>query len=156
MIDLKGRGCASGRALSIFASIDMLAYDTVGNVTSVDGPQSGTADQTLAAYNAARQLVWQIGPDPDVGGPALFPAVEFRYLSDGQVDYVQSGTVTVQSQAGMSSFSELQRQTATYDSYHRPIRQALSSAGTAHREIGDRFRPTATPRRPLNRMAPTE
>ena len=108
------------------------AYDAVGNVTSVDGPQSGTADQTVAAYNAARQPLWQIGPDPDGGGPAQFPAVKYTYRSDGQVDYVQSGTVTVQSQAGMSSFSELQRQTATYDSYHRPIRQALSSAGTAY------------------------
>jgi RHS repeat-associated protein len=108
------------------------AYDAAGNVTSVDGAQPGTADQTLAAYNAARQPLWQIGPDPDAGGPALFPAVKYTYLSDGQIDYVQSGTVTVQSQAGMSSFSELQRQTASYDSYHRPIRQALSSAGTSY------------------------
>jgi RHS repeat-associated protein len=107
-------------------------YDTAGNVTSVDGPQSGAADRTLAEYNASRQPVWQIGPDPDGGGPALFPAMKYTYLSDGQVDYVQSGTVTVQSQAGMSSFSELQRQTASYDSYHRPLRLALSSAGTAY------------------------
>ena len=107
-------------------------YDAAGNVTSVDGPLAGTADQTVAAYNAARQPIWQIGPDPDGGGPALFPAVQYSYRSDGQVDYVQSGTVTVQSQAGMSSFSELQRQTASYDSYHRPIRQTLSSAGTAY------------------------
>lgn len=107
-------------------------YDAAGNVTSVDGPQPGSADQTLAAYNAARQPLWQIGPDPDGGGPAQFPAVKYTYLSDSQVDYVQSGTVTVQSQAGMSSFSELQRQTSSYDDYHRPIRQALSSAGTPY------------------------
>ena len=119
-------GDGSGSATTAFA------YDAAGNVTSVDGPLSGTADQTVAAYNAARQPMWQIGPDPDVGGPALFPAVKYTYLSDGQVDYVQSGTVTVQSQAGMSSFSELQRQTSSYDGYHRPIRQALSSAGTAY------------------------
>ncbi len=105
-------------------------YDAAGNVTSVDGPQSGTADQTIASYNAARQPMWEIWRDPDVGGPALFPAVKYTYRSDGQVDYVQSGTVTAQSQAGMSSFFELQRQTSSYDSYHRPIRAALASGGT--------------------------
>jgi RHS repeat-associated protein len=107
-------------------------YDAAGNVTSVDGPQSGTADQTVAAYNGSRQSLWQIGPDPDGAGPALFPAVKYTYLPSGQVDYVQSGTVTVQSQAGMSSFSELQRQTSIYDGYHRPTRRALSSAGTSY------------------------
>ncbi len=107
-------------------------YDAVGNVTSVDGPQPGSADQTIAAYDAARQPLWQIGPDPDGAGPALFPAVKYTYLPDGQIDYVQSGTVTVQSLAGMAGFSELHRQTASYDSYHRPIRQALSSAGTSY------------------------
>ena len=107
-------------------------YDAAGNVTSVDGPLAGTADQTLAAYDAVRQPMWQIGPDPDGSGSALFPATKYTYRSDGQVDYVQSGTVTAQSQAGMSSFSELQRQTATYDSYHRPIRQELSSASTKY------------------------
>jgi RHS repeat-associated protein len=114
-------------------------YDAAGNVTSVDGPQSGTADQTLAAYNAARQPLWQIGPDPDGAGAALFPAVKYTYRTNGQVDYVQSGTVTVQSQAGMSSFSEVQRQTSSYDGYHRPIRQALSSAGASYQITDVRY-----------------
>jgi hypothetical protein len=107
-------------------------YDANGNVSTIDGPLSGTTDLTMVTYNAARQLLWQIGPDPDGGGPAQFPAVNYVYRSDGQVDYVQSGTVTAQSPAGMSSFSELQRQTTSYDSYYRPIRQALGSGSTAY------------------------
>jgi YD repeat-containing protein len=103
-------------------------YDAAGNVTSVDGPQPSTADQTLAAYNAARQPLWQIGPDPDGVGAALFPAVKYIYLPDGQVDYVQSGTVTVQSQAGMSSFSELQRQTTS----RRPLAVLDAEDGFNH------------------------
>jgi RHS repeat-associated protein len=114
-------------------------YDAAGNVTSVDGPQSGSADQAIAAYNAARQPMWQIGADPDDAGPALFPAVKYTYLSNGQVDYVESGTVTVQSQAGMSSFSAMQRQASSYDSYHRPIRQTLSSSSIPYQITDVRY-----------------
>jgi RHS repeat-associated protein len=107
-------------------------YDSVGNAVTVDGPQSGTADQSMFAYSGVRQPLWQIGPDPDGAGTALYPAVKYTYRSDGQLDYVQSGTVTAQSPSGMLSFAELQRQTASYDTYHRPVRQQLSSAGTAY------------------------
>ncbi len=93
----------------------------------MDGPQSGTADQMMMGYNLARQPLWRIGPDPDGGGAALFPAVAYTYRSDGQVDFVQSGTVTTQSPSAMSSFAELQRQTLGYDTYYRPNRQQISS-----------------------------
>jgi RHS repeat-associated protein len=130
------------------------AYDAAGNVTSVDGPQPGTADQSLAAYNATRQPLWQIGPDPDGGGPALFPAVSYSYRSDGQIDYVQSGTVTVQSQAGMLSFSELQRQTSSYDDHHRPIRQTLSSGGTSYQITDVLYDPVGRVQCSMLRMNP--
>jgi len=109
-----------------------LTYDNYGNVTAVDGPQSGTADQTLASYRLDGRLDWQIGPDPDGAESALFPAVKYTYRSDGLVDYVQSGTVTAQSAAGMASFTELQRQTSHYDAYQRLIRQVVYSGGTPY------------------------
>ena len=114
------------------AATSTIAYDSVGNAVTVDRPQSGTADQAMMGYNAVRQPLWKIGADPDGAGTALFPAVKNTYRSDGQLDYVQSGTVTAQSPSGMSSFAELQRQTASYDAYHRPVRQKLSSAGTTY------------------------
>jgi RHS repeat-associated protein len=117
-------------ALTVTSTI---GYDAMGNATSVDGPLSGTADQTIAAFNAVRQPLWQIGPDPDDTGSALFPAVKYTYRSDdGQIDYVQSGTVTAQSQAGMSSFVELQKQKTSYDAYYRPMRQELLGASTKY------------------------
>jgi RHS repeat-associated protein len=114
------------------AATSTIAYDSVGNSVTFDGPQSGTADRTMMGYNAVRQPLWKITADPDGAGAALFPAAKYTYRSDGQVDYVQSGTVTTQSQAGLSSFAELERQTASYDSAFRPIRQQLSSGGTAY------------------------
>jgi len=121
------------------AATSTISYDSMGNAVTADGPQSGVGDQAMAAYNLARQPLWQIGPDPDGAGASLFPSVQYSYRTDGQVDYVRSGTVTTQSPAGMSSFVELQRQTASYDSYHRPIRQVLSSAGTAYQVTDVRF-----------------
>ncbi len=114
------------------SSATTIAYDAIGNAISVDGPIAGIADQALMGYNAVRQPLWQIGADPDDAGVALFPAVKNTYRSDGQIDYVQSGTVTTQSPSGISSFTERQRQTASYDVYHRPIRQQLSNTGTVY------------------------
>ena len=50
------------------AATSTIAYDAVGNAATVDGPQSGTADQSMFNYNGARQPLWQIGPDPDGAG----------------------------------------------------------------------------------------
>lgn len=132
----------TARGDGALAATSTIAYDAMGNAASFDGPQSGTADQTMMGYNAARQPLWQIGPDPDGAGPALFQAVKYAYRSDGQIDNVQSGTVSAQSQGGLSSFTELQRQTASYDTYHRPIRQVLSSAGNSY-EVTDVIYDTA-------------
>lgn len=115
------------------AATTTVSYDSMGNAVAIDGPQSDTADQLMSGYNSVRQPLWLIGPDPDASGTALFPAVKYAYRSDGQVDYVQSGTVTTQSLGGLSSFVELQRQTTIYDTdYHRPVRQQLSSGGTSY------------------------
>jgi len=107
-------------------AVTTFTYDNYGNVTAVDGPQSGTADQTLSSYRLDGKLDWRIGPDPDGSESAQYSAVKYTYRSDGQVDYVQSGTVTAQSAAGMASLSEYSRQVSTYDGYARPIRMVVA------------------------------
>src|SRR5207302_889240 len=42
-------------------------YTAVGDVQTVDGPLSGTADTTWFAYNADRRLIGAIGPAPGNG-----------------------------------------------------------------------------------------
>ncbi len=49
-------------------------YDVIGNVTMVDGPLSGTVDQTFKTYDAARRVIFEIGVDPDGPPDVTCPA----------------------------------------------------------------------------------
>ena len=67
-------------------------YEAVGNVVATDGPLPGTADTTYFVYNAYRELVATISPDPDGAGP-LPRAVERNiYNADGKPIRVETGT----------------------------------------------------------------
>ena len=117
-----------------------LTYDVFARLKKVDGPLSGIGDQVFYSYNGAGQTTGVISPDPD--GPnetALFQAVKYTYAPNGLLDYVQSGTVTAQSDSAWTSFDEYQRQTTVYDSYYRPIRSVLSSDGTVYRVVDQRY-----------------
>ncbi|HWT32004.1 MAG TPA: RHS repeat-associated core domain-containing protein, partial [Propylenella sp.] len=116
-------------------SVTSLTYDSYGRTKTVNGPISGTADTIHYSYNLAGQTTGVISPDPDGSGTALFPAVKYNYRSDGQVEFVQSGTVTAQSDAGWSSFVELQRMTNGYDGNHRVNRQSVYAAGAYHQIV---------------------
>jgi hypothetical protein len=41
-----------------------ITYDDIGNMLTVDGPLSGTADTTRYRYDAGRRLIGAAGPDP--------------------------------------------------------------------------------------------
>jgi RHS repeat-associated protein len=118
---------------SLLAQTDV-AYDNYGNVVSVDGPQSGTADRSMFGYRVDGQLHWQIGPDPDGAGSARHPATINVYRTDGQLDYVQYGTVTTQPDPSWSTWTRNNVTTFAYDAYHRRAREALydGSATTAY------------------------
>ena len=117
------------------AATTTVTYDNYGRMVTTDGPLAGTADSTLAFYNLAGQVTGVIGADPDDTGPALFPATKYTYRANGQIDYVQTGTVTARSAAGWSSFVEAQRQTTGYDGYLRPNRQVIRGGGTDYQVV---------------------
>lgn len=119
------------------AATTTMAYDSLGRIRTVDGPLS--ADTTFYKFNLAGQPLGAIGPDPDGAGAALFPAVRYTYRADGQVDYVQSGTATAQSDSALAGISELTRSTIGYDTYHRPVRQVLSGGGSDHQVVDQRY-----------------
>ncbi|WP_342250890.1 RHS repeat-associated core domain-containing protein [Sphingomonas sp. OTU376] len=106
-----------------------ITYDDVGNVKTVDGPLPGTADTTRYRYDAARQLVGVVGPDPD-GGGALKPQAQ-RLLIDvrGRVYTDAVGTVNSQSDADWSGFVDAYHKFSLYDAAGRVIRQTLWSNG---------------------------
>jgi hypothetical protein len=60
-------------------------YDSMGNRLTADGPLAGPADTTRTRYDAARQVVGVVGPDPDGGGARLPVAQRYSYNNDGQM-----------------------------------------------------------------------
>ena len=104
-------------------------YDAVGNVLTVDGPLGG-ADVTRYVYDAMRQRVGEIGPDPDGAGGRAYPATKTRYNADGQVDQVQQGTTTGQTDGAWAGFSPLQTATTLYNAQGRKVRDTAFDGST--------------------------
>ncbi|MEA3044958.1 MAG: hypothetical protein QOH47_2796 [Sphingomonadales bacterium] len=109
-----------------------LAYDAYGNLTTIDGPLSGTADTTRYRYNAAQQVVGAIGPDPDGGGSLKHRAVRTTYRSDGLPTKVERGTVNSQSDSDWTGFSSLEEGQIDYDSNDRPTVRRLVASSTTY------------------------
>lgn len=108
------------------------AYDDVGNLLTVDGPLSGTADTTRYRYDVIRRPVGVVGPDPDGGSARVPMAQKNTYDSNGTVSQTDIGTVTDQSDGAWASFSSAQQAVFTYDGNKRPIKTELKAGGTTY------------------------
>jgi RHS repeat-associated protein len=122
----RGSGDGGLTATSAFS------YDNMGNPTYVDGPLSGTADTSRIIYDGGRQIVGQIGPDPDGAGSLVNRAVRTTYNLDGQVTKVERGTTTGQSDANWTAFSPAEVVDISYDLSGREVTRKLSRSGTAY------------------------
>ena len=109
-----------------------IAYDNIGNVQTVDGPLTGTADTTRVRYNALRQVVGVMGPDPDGAGALKHRAQRFTYNSAGLLTQAEAGTVNSQSDADWTAMSVLEAFETDRDSLGRPTAERLVAAGTTH------------------------
>jgi RHS repeat-associated protein len=108
-------------------------YDNVGNTTYVDGPLAGTADTSRILYDAVRQEIGKIGPDPDgtgVGQPNR--AIRTTYNLDGQVTKLERGTTGGQSDTNWNAFSSAEVIDVSYDLSARETTRKLSRSGTAY------------------------
>lgn len=123
-----GQGSGDG----LLTANTTFTYDAIGNGTYVDGPLPGTADTTRTLYDAARQVVGVISPDPD--GAAALPnrATRLTYNLDGQVTLAEQGTTAGQTDANWSAFSPLQSVASTYDANARKITDQTQSGGTVY------------------------
>lgn len=119
----------SGSGDNALLATTATAYDVFSNVLTVTGPLGG-ADVTRYVYDAMRQPVGQIGPDPDGAGGRNFPATRTRYNADGQVDQVQQGTTTGQSDGAWAAFSPLQTATTLYNAQGRKVRDTAFEGST--------------------------
>jgi RHS repeat-associated protein len=96
-------------------------YDSVGNIIWEDGPMPGTADRTYFFWDAAREPIGEIGPDPDGAGPLPFSAIRRQFNPDGLLSRVEKGTATAQTIAGLNGMTVYVTDTTTYDTAGRKI-----------------------------------
>lgn len=107
-------------------------YDGRGNLITADGPLPGSGDTTTYRYDAMRQLVGTINPDPDGPGQPLPPvATRQTYNADGQITLVETGNVTSAADADWSGFATIERKAIAYDSLGRKIAEASAGAAGA-------------------------
>lgn len=125
-------GVSSGSGDGALTATTAFTYDDIGNRLTVDGPLAGAADTTRTRYDAVRQVIGIVGPDPDGAGSLPDRAQRLTYNADGQVTLAELGTVTDQSDAAWAAFSTQQQVATTYDANARPIKQQLQSGGTTY------------------------
>ncbi|HYD86271.1 MAG TPA: RHS repeat-associated core domain-containing protein [Vitreimonas sp.] len=107
-------------------------YDAVGNLLTIDGPLVGSDDTTRLRYDAGRQRVGVIGPDPDGVGTLKHRALRYTYNSYGLPSVVERGTVDSQSDPDWANFSSLEQLNVGYDSGGRRVQDRFIASSTTH------------------------
>ena len=124
---------ATGNGSATLVASSTMTYDALGNLVTVDGPLPGTADTGMARYNAARQVIGSVSPDPDGAGPLKPRATRNIYdASTGLLTKVEQGNVNSQSDADWALFSPVQAVETVYDGNARPVVSKLTSGFTVH------------------------
>lgn len=106
-------------------------HTALGDVETVDGPLSGSADTTRMRYNGGRQVIGVVSADPDGGGSLPHRAMRTTY-TDGLPTSVQRGTVASQSDTDWAGFSASEAVETSYDANARPVAQRLVSGSTTY------------------------
>ena len=104
-------------------------YDAAGNLLTVDGPLSGTADTVTYRYDADRQRLGMISPDPDGAGALKRRAVKTTYNADGQPTIMEAGNVDGTSDGDWAAFASAQQATSTYDANGFKTKDVVTAAG---------------------------
>ncbi len=113
-------------------STSSITYTSLGDIATVDGPLSGTADTAYLYYDDIRRLRASVTPDPDGGGSLQHRVSRTTYNADGFPTVVEVGHVS--SPSSWASMTVLQRIDNTYE-LGLPIpfsKTALSSGGTTY------------------------
>jgi YD repeat-containing protein len=123
---------SSGAGDGSLTATNLMTYDAKGDVTSMDGPLPGADDTTRFRYNATRERIGTISPDPDGAGVLKHRAQRISYGAYGQALKSEAGTVNSQTDADWAAFNALEAVEIGYDDNARPVTQAVTSAGTTY------------------------
>ncbi len=107
-------------------------WDVFGNLITVDGPLAGTDDTTRLRYDAGRQQIGVIGPDPDGGSSLKHRALRYTYNGYGLVSTLERGTVNSQSDPDWANFASLEQLDIVYDAFGRRTRESFVVASTTY------------------------
>jgi RHS repeat-associated protein len=105
-------------------------FDMVGNIYTVDGPLGGSDDTTRYRFDAGRQLIGLVGPDPDGAEALKNRAVKYSYNADSQVTLVERGAVNGQGDPAWAAFTALESVASTYDDLGRKTKDSLLSSNS--------------------------
>ncbi len=108
------------------------SYTSKGDIQTVDGPLSGSADTTTYRYDAGRRLVGAVAPDPDGAGARKPTAKRLTYNSFGGVSSSETGVVNDASDTSWAAFSSQDQVATSYDGNARPVKAELKSGGTTY------------------------
>lgn len=94
-------------------------YSYAGDITSIDGPRTDIDDRTYTTYDALRRKIFEIGPDPDAGGPLTRPIVRHSYDADGNEILTENGAGNA---IDGSDFVPSRKTLRTFDLYGKLIK----------------------------------
>lgn len=120
-----------GSGASPSMAVTALTYTPEGDLLTVDGPLSGTADTTLYRYDGRRRVIGVVGPDPDGAGPLLNRAQRVTYNQWSQVTLSETGTTPGYTDPNWASFAPLAKNTTVYDDWGRPVLASQQSGAGA-------------------------
>ncbi|MCA1749353.1 MAG: hypothetical protein LC634_07410, partial [Sphingomonadales bacterium] len=131
-------------------------YDAQGNLISVNGPLPGNADTTRHAYNANREPIATVSPDPDGSGGPLKPAAT-RIVRDsmGRVILEDTGTVDSVTDTALTTFASLNRTATRYDGMGRPVLVASAANGATYSVVETNYDALSRPVCSVVRMNPS-
>jgi RHS repeat-associated protein len=109
-----------------------LQYDGVGNLVSVNGPLTGTVDQSVTRYDALRRVIGTVGPDPDGAGARLHIGVRTTYDSRGLPALVETGNLPGQADSSWANFVPAISVVREFDAERRMTKESAVAAGTTH------------------------
>lgn len=127
--NLLPQAVTSGAGDGSLQATTSFTYTAAGDVAAVDGPLPGASDTTRYYYDAARQQLGSVGPDPDAGGVLLGRATRLDYDAQGRATTVSIGTAPDQGDAALSNMTVLQVHTDTLDNAGRIVSSAIASGG---------------------------
>ncbi|QDX26163.1 RHS repeat-associated core domain-containing protein [Sphingomonas suaedae] len=114
------------------SSTTTASYDAIGNLTTVDGPLSGTADTTTYRYDSYRRPVGMIAPDPDGAGARKRRATKLTYNANGFNTVTELGIVNGTSDTDWAAFVTTHKVETSFDGDGRATRQVLRSGSTIY------------------------